>query len=208
MKAARRTQAGNLFDRLTPEMSFKEVGALLGLSDSCAMRTERSAGQKIEQVIQRLNLSSINEFSRVDDERIDEAVSRFRQHEQEYSERAGWYPLSRARSINHGTESLRDTVVSVAVLRLLRKACWAVPLLCRRPKDNYRIAGKANTVIMLGDGAMFRSADLRALLRREGVAMREAVAVVESERGCDAQGAFEVPLLRAIAVSCDCLGSS
>lgn len=201
MKVARHTSNGSFLDRLTPALSLVEAGALLGLSDCAAMRTEQKAGHKLESIFRRLGVDSISELTRLEDEEFDDRLGLTGCGAEEFAQTDGWFVLDRVVSVNDGSESLKDAVVVLAVLRQLRKARVPVPLLWRLPSSRKWVrAGVVDTAFMYGDKAMFFSAELRELVGNGRRTVFSAVGLVESERGEDLHGGFELPLARAIAV--------
>jgi hypothetical protein len=201
VKVARHTSNGSFLDRLTPTLSLVEAGALLGLSDCAAMRTEQNAGHKLESIFRRLGVDSVSKLAGLEDEEFENRLGSTVCCAEEFPQTDGWFVLDRVTSINDGSESLKEAVVVLALLRQLRKARVLIPLLWRLSAGRRWVqAGTVGTAFMYGDRAVFFSAELKEMVTGGRRKVVSAVALVESEHGEDLHGGFELPLARAIAV--------
>lgn len=190
---------GDLFEDFEPEMTLKEAGALLGVSDHTAMLAEKSATRKLRSIFEAMGTSSLRDFISMTDEEIDHTLATFAAEDCQYSERYGWYELSSATSLNGGIESLKDIAVAYALLRVQQANRFRVPLLYRPTRDfPYSAIGSVEAVSRFGERTLFRSTALRKKLKADRQRRVGSIAVVESEIGEDRYGAFEIPIILAV----------
>lgn len=196
--------AQDVLERLVPQMTLKEAGALLGISDVAAMEVEKAAATKLVELFRRVRVSGHRAFTRINDEVLDAIVPSAQAEDDYYTAARNWFALPIAKSINAGTEAVRDAILTACLMRMIRGCRIEVPVLRRKANQVGLIyVGVADSFTMRGPQGMFRSSALTGALRRCEATSVSACALVESERGQDLHGSFELPFLRAIVIAID-----
>ena len=183
-------------------MTLEEVGALLGISDNCVMRAERSAVERLRRLAQAMRVSNASEVIGSDDSVIDNAVNRVRANCCEYTAKYSWFELFGARSLNGGSSDVRDAIVAYNLLCMGRSSRFKVPLFaCPSAQHHHEQVGHVESFAMVGNRGMFWSRSWKSWLKRHGMPTVNAVVILESETGSDTAGFFEVPVIAAVLVT-------
>lgn len=180
-------------------MTLEEVGALLGISDNCVMRTERSAVERLRRLAQAMRVSSASEVIGSDDSVIETAVNCVRANCCEYTAKYSWFELVGARSLNGGSSDVREAIVAYNLLCMGRSSRFKVPLfVSRSAQHHHEQIGDVESFTMVGTRGMFWSRSWKSWLKSHDMPVVNAVLILESETGSDTAGFFEVPVIAAV----------
>ena len=190
-----------LHNLIEPELTLSDVGALLGISDNSAMWIERSATRKLRDLLAHLQMNSLRDFLSAEIEVFDRSTLENEAEEEcSYSPERGWWRLSAAKSINGGSESLRDAAVSYLLLRLMYGTSYSVPLLFRTG-ESFDQVGYIESMTRFGTDVLFRAGKLHGFVDRGSRELLRSIVIVENHTGVDEHGAFDLPLPQAVLVS-------
>jgi hypothetical protein len=189
----------SVFDGLDPVMTLEEVGALLGISDNCVMRTERSAVDRLRRLATATGASSVRDFLRKEDADLKKVMALRQNHCCEYSMKQSWFALTKAHSVNGGTTCIRDAILAYNLLCMGRPSRLKVPLYALSPADgDHSQIGSVDSFAMVGNNGMFWSRSFKGWQRRHHENAAAAIAILESESGQDDEGTFEIPIITAV----------
>ena len=185
-------------------MTLEEVGALLGISDNCVMRTERAAVDRLRRLAITMRASNASDVIRSDDDALERAIAHVRANCCEYTAKYSWFELGRAHSLNGGSSDVREAIVAYNLLCMGRSSRFRVPLFVRcHTQHRHEHVGEVESFAMVGNRGMFWSRSWKGWLKRHTKTPANAVVILESERGSDPEGSFDVPLIAAVLATSD-----
>ena len=198
--ASRKSEDPWFFDHISPELTLKEVGMLMGVSDHVVFLAERSAMRQLRQYFKENKIETSRDLLSKEFTKSSGLSQSFANDG--YSSRHGWFVLDTVKSLNGGSESAIDTTITFGLLRLSVGLKFRPQLFFGSPQGSeYSQVGYVEGMVRFGSRCLVRCPELRAYLRKTKTKTVIITAVVESEFGTDADGEFELPVLQFVFAS-------